>query len=341
VVQIKQIKEKSTWEKFNLGSSNPSFLQSWAWGEFQQNLGRNTYRLGIFEEANLAGISLIYEEKAKIGSFFYCPGPVFLEWKKEYIKSWLEYVDKLAKEKSTAFLRIDPRAIKEPEKKLLKQFGFTSAPLYTQPQCTATIGLTQSEEELRHGMSASTRNNVNAAERKGVQVRQGEREEISIFLKLLEETAKRKTLALPVEKDYHQKQFEILEKEGLMKLFIAESGSQPLSAALIVNYADTAYYLHAANSLEKKNLRASYPLVWYTVLESKKFGVKTFDFWGIASTEDPKDPWAGVTGFKLSFGAKKECFELPFDLPCSSKYQLMRTVEKWRRPVKKILRFGR
>ncbi|MCH7541677.1 peptidoglycan bridge formation glycyltransferase FemA/FemB family protein [Patescibacteria group bacterium] len=341
MIQIREIVDKSTWEKFNLASRNPSFLQSWAWGEFQKKLGRDVYRLGVFKDSNLAGISLVYKEKAKIGSFFYCPGSVFTEWRDEYIKPWLDYVGSLAKEKNVVFLRIDPRIYQESAKKLLRKQGFTPAFGFTQPQCTATIDLTQTEEELRREMSASTRHNVNAAERKGVRVRQGGGEDISVFLKLLKETAKRKTLTLPLEVDYHKKQFKTLEKEGLMKLFVAEANKQVLSAALLINYADTSYYLHAANSLQKKNLRASYPLVWYTVLESKAAGVKKFDFWGIAATEEPKDPWLGVTNFKLSFGAKKECYEPPLDLPYKSNYQLMKVVEIWRKPVRKILRFGR
>ena len=174
-----------------------------------------------------------------------------------------------------------------------------------------------------------------------MRVREGKSGEIKLFLELLKETAKRKTLVLPHEENYHKIQFETLEKEALMRLYIAECSSQPLSAALVVNYADTSYYLHAANSLEKKDLRASYPLVWRTILQAKNVGLKHFDFWGVAPTDDPKHPWSGVTAFKLSFGAKKECYEPPWDLPFSSNYQLMKVVEIWRRPVRKILRFGR
>jgi len=342
VIEIKEVLDKSDWEKFNLGSNNPSFLQSWAWGELQKNLGRGCYRLGVYEGNELVGISLVYAEVAKLGSYLYCPaGPVFKNLKKEHFTKWLEFVANVAKEKNHVFLRVDPRLIDEGAENLFNEAGFTQAPEYTQPQCSATIDLSQSEEDLRHGLSSSTRYNINAAERKGVKVREGKSDEIKIFLELLKETAERKTLTLPHEKNYHKIQFETLEKEGLMKLFIAQTSSQPLSAALVVNYADTSYYLHAANSLEKKELRASYPLVWFSILEAKKAGLKHFDFWGAAPTDDPKHPWGGVTSFKLSFGAKRECYEPPLDLPFSNNYQLMKVVEIWRKPVRKILRFGR
>ncbi|MEX0622025.1 MAG: peptidoglycan bridge formation glycyltransferase FemA/FemB family protein [Candidatus Woykebacteria bacterium] len=339
--QIKEITDKNTWEVFNLASSEPSFLQSWAWGQFQKALGLNIFRLGIFDGEDLVGISQIYEERAKLGSFFYCSaGPVFKGLDKKKVQTWLEYVGDLVKKHGGVFLRVDPRKVSETEKNLFVEAGFTEAPEFTQPQCSAIIDLTKSEEELRHNMSSSTRYNVNSAQRKGVRVREGKKSEVGVFLKLLKETADRKTLVLSAQENYHKKQYETLAAEGLMKLYIAEGNGQPLSAALVVNYADTAYYLHAANSLEKKNLRASYPLVWHTILQAKRAGLKKFDFWGAAPTEDPKHPWSGVTSFKLSFGATKECYESPFDLPYSSKYQLMKVVEIWRRPVRKILRFG-
>ena len=342
MIQIKEISNKPDWEKFNLGSNSPSFLQSWAWGQFQKNLGRDFYRFGIYEGSKLVGISLVYAETAKLGSYLYCPaGPIFKNLKKEHFTKWLEFVTSVAKKKKHVFLRVDPRVIDERVESLVKEAGFNAAPEYTQPQCSAIVDLTKSEEELRHGLSSSTRYNINATERKGVRVREGKKEEIEVFSALLKETSKRKTLVLPHEENYHKIQFETLEKEGLMKLVIAEASSQSLSAALVVSYAGTSYYLHAANSLEKKELRASYPLVWFSILEAKKAGLKHFDFWGVAPTDDPRHSWSGVTSFKLSFGAKRECYEPPWDLPFSSNYQLMKVVEIWRKPVRKILRFRR
>lgn len=225
--------------------------------------------------------------------------------------------------------------------KLLKDFGFVVAPEYTQPECTGIIDLTKSEEEILGQMTPSTRNNIRASQRKGVVIREGSPEEIKIFLKLLAETAQRKLLTLPREGDYHQKQFEALNKDGLMKLFIAEAEGKALSAALVVFYADTAYYLHAANSNLLPKLRASYPLVWYSISESKKAGCKLFDFWGVAENDDSKHPWAGVTSFKLSFGAARECYSPPYDLPLRSSYRLIRVGESVRKPLRKILRYVR
>lgn len=342
MVQIKEIKDKLQWEKFIVSSSNPTFLQSWAWGDFQKSLKRRIYRFGIFDDQKLASVSLLVEEKAKIGSFFYCPGgPVVKKWDKEILEKWLEYVAKLAKINDLVFLRIEPRIIDEFDKKMLNSLGFADAPQYSQPQCSVILDLTKDEGELLSNMSDSTRYNIGAAQRKGVKIREANVNEIRVFEDFLHETSQRKAFTLPVQEGYHRKQFEILELEGLMKLFVAEHEDKPLAAALVLFYADTAYYLHAATSSSKSKLRATYPLVWRAIMEGDKRNLKKFDFWGAAENDDPSHPWAGVTSFKLSFGARKVCYEPPLDLPYKSSYQLMKVIEIWRKPIRRILRFGR
>ena len=339
MILIKEVEEKNLWEGFNLKSSKPTFLQSWTWGDFQRNLGKDFYRLGIYEDNNLVGISLIICQKAKLASFLYCPGgPVFSDWNKDYLKHWLFKASEIAKEKKVSFLRVDPRKLEESQLEILSSFGFVKAPEYTQPPCTAILDLTASEEELRSRLSDSTRYNLNAAERRGVIVREGRESEIKNFVDFLKSTATKKTLVLPIEKNYHEKQFETLRGAGLMKLFIAGYQGEPLAASLVVFYGDTAYYLHAANSYNQPKLRASYPLVWHTIMESKRLGLKWFDFWGAAATDSPKDPWAGVTAFKLSFGAERECYERPYDLPYGGSYQVIRFVEILRRPLRRTAR---
>lgn len=347
MISVKAVDDKKVWEEFILTYEKTStqplggmFLQSWDWGQFQRELGKEVQRVGVFDGGQLAGISLFYLQKAKTGMFVYVPvGPIFPKWRKNCFDKWLDFVVTLAKNKGASFLRIEPRVVSESLGRAFSGAGFIKAASHTQPECTAVVDLIKPEDKLLSAASDSTRYNVRASLRKGVIVRKGRIEEIQTFTNLLKETSKRKTFTLPLEKDYHKKQFETFQKEGLMELFIAEINGETLSAALVLFYNTTAYYLHAANSLKKKELRASYPLVWHCILESRKRGFKWFDFWGIAKGEDPGDPWAGVTSFKLSFGAERVCFDPVFDLPLKSTYLLTKVVETWRKPIRKIIRF--
>ena len=344
MISTSLIEDKKAWEEFVIAYEENSekplggiFLESWAWGEFQKKLGREIHRLGVYEGKRLVGVSILCLQKAKTGSFIYVPaGPIFLKWDKKLFTKWLEFTTNLAREKEATFLRIEPRVVSTVADKLLKEAGFVKAAAYTQPKCTAVIDLAKTEDELLAAASDSTRYNIRASVRKGVNVREGSDKEIQIFVNLLKETAQRKSLTLPIEKDYHKIQFDNLHQEGFMKLFIAEAEREALSAVLVLFYGNSAYYLHAANSLRKKELRVSYPLVWHCILEGKKKGLKWFDFWGASQSEDPNDPWAGVTGFKLSFGAQRVCFDSVYDLPLKNSYLLTKAVETWRKPIRKI-----
>ena len=347
MISISLIEDKKAWEEFVLDYEENAgkllggiFLESWAWGQFQKKLGKEIHRLGVYDGKRLVGISLLYLQKAKTGSFIYTPaGPIFLKWDKKLFTKWLEFTASFAREKEATFLRIEPKVVSTVAGKLLKEAGFVKAAAYTQPKCTAVIDLTKTEAELLAEASDSTRYNIRASVRKGVNIREGSSKEIQVFVNLLKETAQRKSLTLPIEKDYHKVQFDNLYREGLMRLFIAEAEREALGAALVLFYGNSAYYLHAANSLRKRQLRASYPLVWHCILESKKKGLKWFDFWGVSQTENPNDPWAGVTSFKLSFGAERVCFDSSYDLPLKSSYLLTKAVETWRKPIRKIFRF--
>ena len=342
MISTKEILEKTVWEDFVLNSPQPSFLQSWAWGEFQKSLSRSIFRIGVFEGEKLVGVSLLQSESTKVGTFLYCPaGPLFLTWKKAPFSSWLEFVKNVAKEKGYVFLKVDPRVIGTEEQQLFKDSGFRESAEFTQPKCTAILDLSLGEDQILAGMSASTRYNIGMSQRRGVIVRVGGEQEIKGFLKLIEKTAGKRGLVLPKEKNYYQKQYETLHQDGLMEILVASFGGNLLASALVVFYGKTAYYLHAANSYEHTSLRASYNLVWHAILEGKRRGAKLFDFWGVAASDDPSDPWSGITSFKLSFGSKRVFYNPPQDLPLKMTYQFSRLLERARKPLRKLLKVVR
>jgi len=238
------------------------------------------------------------------------------------------------------FVRLEPRVINEEEIKTLEKLGFRTTKSFTQPECTAIVDLSKSEEELLATMSDSTRYNVRNVERKGVQIRKGDTRDIETFEKLLMETAKRHKFTTDVHPDYFKKQYEVLNEKGMIEVFVAEFEKEPLAVSLVTFFGDTTTYLHAASSRSQPRLRAPYLLVWKSMLEGKNQGHKYFDFWGVSpENASSSHPWSGVTSFKLSFGAERKCYAPVFDLPTSNKYLLSKFIELARRPAKKILRF--
>jgi lipid II:glycine glycyltransferase (peptidoglycan interpeptide bridge formation enzyme) len=58
---------------------------------------------------------------------------------------------------------------------------------------------------------------------------------------------------------------------------------------------------------------APYLLHWELIKEAKEKGLKFYDWWGIAASDDPKDPWAGITRFKKGFGGEMVSYPGTFD----------------------------
>lgn len=325
-------------EKFLLDIKHTPFLQSSGWGAFQRKVGNESYHFSILEGKNFLGVATAYKIKAKFNSFLYVPwGPVVNKWEKEPIENFLEKLKDIAQKDNLDFIRLEPRVIEDSGIKILSQFGFKQVKSFTQPECTSIIDLSKEEEELLSSMSGSTRYNVRNVERKGVIVRKGEGSDVTVFEKLLKETANRHKFSTDIHSDYYKIQYEVLRNKDMIDIFVAELENKPLATSLVIFYGDTATYLHAASSGFNPKLRASYLLVWKSILEAKARGYKYFDFWGVA----PKDvssthPWRGVTNFKMSFGGERVCYAPIFDLPTSSKYLLSKFIDITRNPVKKI-----
>ena len=338
--QIEEVKDRSLWEEFIKGIPHTPFLQSFAWGEFQSEIGSKTYRFGFFDKNNLVGLSSVFQITSKFSSYLYVPwGPRLKTWSEDLLKEFLETLLSTANREKLDFIRLEPRNFSEEQAKALSNAGFRKTHSLTQPQCTSIIDLSKSEDELLLEMSDSTRYNVRMVERKGVKVRIGGSKDLDSFEKLLKETASRHGFSTDIHPGYYKKQYEILNRSKLMEIFVAELNNEPLATALVIFYGDTITYLHAASTRSQSKLRAPYLLAWGSILEGKKRGFKYFDFWGVAGENGSANhPWAGVTSFKMSFGGERVCYSPVFDLPTSNRYLLAKFIEVARKPVKKILR---
>lgn len=341
-IEIVEIQDNNRIDSYLKNISKPPFLQGSSWGKFQEEIGNKVRSFGVIGSGAMIGLATVIEIKAKFNSFLYVPwGPVLKNWEKESLVKLIDKLIEIAKEKNLDFIRFEPRNIGETGAKLLENLGFKKTKSFTQPECTAVLDLTKSEEELLSNMSDSTRYNVRMVERRGVQVRKGTLSDVKIFEALLKDTAGRYKFTTDIHEGYYRKQYETLNESGVMEILVAEFEKEPLAAALVTFFGDTATYLHAASNRTRSKLRAPYLLLWKSILESKNKGFKYFDFWGVApENADNSHPWSGVTNFKMSFGAERVCYAPAFDYPITNKYKLVKLVEIARKSLRKILRFS-
>lgn len=278
---------------------NGGFLQSTAWEQIQQNMGRKTWRL--------SDILVIRHDIAQGSNYLYCPRPLF---NTRSLKDFLTEVAFHARLERSLFLKIDP----------IEPLSFNDGSIRMvpseslQPQKTVILDLLKSEDVLLAEMHEKTRYNIHLAERKGVEVatmvNRELKKDMEVFWNILSATAERKKFHL-----HKQAHYEILmnarTNDFSNEFFFAHAsthtGAEVLAAAMINFYhkdtpsshLSSATYLHGASSHTQKELMAPHLLHWRIIQEAKRRGFYFYDFWGIDEAR-----WPGFTRFKLGFGGK-------------------------------------
>jgi len=215
----------------------------------------------------------------------------------------------------TVFVRLEPMTKDGPlsEARLVTKKSLLSG--QASPKATRILDLSKSESELLSEMKPKTRYNIRLAEKKGVTVEKTDN--VDILYKMLEATSQKGGGYFPHQKTYYENLIKHLYKENFVHIFVAKYQNQPLAAILVCFFGETSIYLHGGQGDQMRNLMAPYLCQWEAIKYAKKEGYKYYDFWGVAETDDPNDPWAGISRFKEGFGGEKIIFPGSFDLVTS------------------------
>ncbi|HEV8601481.1 MAG TPA: peptidoglycan bridge formation glycyltransferase FemA/FemB family protein [Patescibacteria group bacterium] len=280
------------WDKktIELGGS---ILQSWAWGEFQESLGLKIFRFSGDDFVNLA-----VETPMPAGKkYLYCPrGPL------GNVDAALADLKKFKDDRTLVFSRIEPT----------HKVDLPISPKEIQPTHNWMLSLTKTEQELLIGMKPKTRYNINLAQRKGVKVRVGTKEDLIPLYQLLLETAGRNGFKLHPQNYYWQAVETMFPR--YLKILIAEYQGKPLAGMLLSLFGDTATYLHGGSASSMKEAMAPYLLHWEAIKLSKSMGLSLYDFGGVTANASQDHAWVGLSRFKKGFGGFEVVFPGAFDL---------------------------
>jgi lipid II:glycine glycyltransferase (peptidoglycan interpeptide bridge formation enzyme) len=291
-------------------------LQSGFWGSFKARFGWNarTFLVDWGEERIMP--LLVVRRHLGLGiAFAYVPWgpelpPDFSAGERQAALEDLACALRGLLPGDTAFVRFDPpwytqgTEFPPPLKKPLLR-----AAADIQPPDSVIIDLDQSEEAVLQGMKPKWRYNIRLAAKKGVSVRRAGAEEIPVFYRLYQETARRDGIAIHNE-DYYAALFDhSLEWKGRpgsagIGLYIAECGGEVLAAIITLFRGREAVYLYGASSDRRRNLMAPYALQWRAMRDAKASGCLSYDLYGIPPGEDPSHPMAGLYLCKTGFGGR-------------------------------------
>ena len=320
--------QKSYWDEW-IAKESGEFLQSWSWGNFQKELGRKVWRIGVFREDGVQPVLLALVVKQRLilnKNYLYSPrGPIIKDV--SAFGFFLDEIKKLASLEKSFFLRIEPTGM------VLKQEILRNLNLQktkpVQPQKTLVLDLDKPEKELLKEMQYETRYAIKTAERRGVKIIKlrelsDKKRGFEKFWEIFQETNKRHRLKFYL-KNYYLK---ILTFDDNLhsKLFLADLNAEIISGAVILFFKKRAIYLYSASLRGYGRYNAPTLLLWEAIKEAKVSGFKVFDFWGIAGNE--KKNWAGVAAFKKSFGGKEIEYPGAWDLALNKRIYFLYKLAK-------------
>lgn len=338
--EFKNIAEKETWESYVLTRPEASFLQSWNWGEFQAVMGKKVFRVGVFQNQNQIGALLIVKETAKRGNYLTLAGGPLIDWDKLSVKQLAEifgYLKKLAHQEKCLFIRFRPQALDTPAlREQLSLMGVRPAPMHLTADLTLRLDLTQTEEQLMGGMRKNTRYEVRRAAKENIHVKFSKNPaEIEKFHEHQLALAKKHGF-VPFSQKFLYEQFKVFAADDQALLISSYQGEQLLATALVLFYNREAVYHYGISTAANDRLPGSYAAQWVAILEAKRRGCLTYNFWGIAPAEEKQHRFAGVSLFKRGFGGQETAYLPAHDLPVSPFYWLTNLFEKLRRQARHL-----
>lgn len=301
-------------------------LQGRPWACFQQALGN---QILWCESDNWSYMAVVTAGKGV--NYLYAPyGPTATD--KASLDQAISSLKMAAKSLGLDFVRCEPYGVST---ETVTSLGLRKV-RSVQPQESLVIDLKQDPITLRSSLSSSHRNTINGAERRGLVLRSStDMSDLVPFLELMHMTAKTRHFhAYPGS--YYKTLAETLIPQGRAKFFVAEYQGKAVSVSLCMDYFSTRAYSYTGNDPQSRNLRATAPLVWKIIEDSRADGFERFDLWGIAPIgSSSKHPWAGFSEFKRSFGGQEMFYSGTYEIPIAKlKYHTHRIAKQIARSLK-------
>ena len=174
----------------------------------------------------------------------------------------------------------------------------------------------ETPESLLAGMNQLWRRNIRKAEKSGVTVAQGTRDDLAAFHPLYVETAERDHFA-PRPLSYFETMWDALRAEDpdRIRLYLAHHEGDLVAATTWVRVGRHAWYSYGASSTAKREVRGSNAVQWRMICDALAAGASVYDLRGITEGLEADDPHLGLIQFKVGTGGQAVEYLGEWDLP--------------------------
>lgn len=179
-------------------------------------------------------------------------------------------------------------------------------------------GTPKTGDELLKSMNQLWRRNIKKAEKSGVEVRQGTRDDLARFHHIYLETAERdgftgRALA------YFETMWDALNAEDAdrMRVYLAEHEGDLVAATTFVRVGTHSWYSYGASTTAKRDVRGSNAIQWRMIRDAVAAGGDVYDLRGITEGVGADDPEIGLIQFKVGTGGDAVAYLGEWDKPIS------------------------
>ena len=305
-------KSKKDYTEFLSIHERCNFQQSLEWAKVKSNW-KNEIILAEDSSGKIIGsLSVLIRKIPIFGNIMYSSrGPVCNTHDTEALKQLTDGAKELAKKYNAIVLRIEPDIKSDDEefRKIVTNLGYKikdDAKNFRdelQPRYVFRLDIKgKTEEEVMAGFHQKWRYNIRLATKKGVEVREGTREDLKDFHRIMVETGARDGFIIrPLA--YFEKMYDELGPEH-MKLLMAYYEGKPISGVIPIFYGNKTWYLYGASSNEHRNLMPNYLLQWEMIKMAIARHDDVYDFRGVSGVVDENHPQYGLYRFKKGFGGE-------------------------------------
>lgn len=355
----KALPKKRTWNEIVQSFAGAHLLQTSQWADLKSRFGWHPSYL-IWEEDQAgwkmqisqhpeiesgkpAAAGLLLERDGLLGlRIIYMPkGPLLTDWSNSGLSA--KVLDDLAeytRQRKALQLKIDPDLVLgtgipgeehfqqntegEEFQEILRQKGWVTSREQVQFRNTVLVDLQEDEDKILARMKSKTRYNIRLSGRKGIQVRLGDIDDLSVLYRMYAETSRRAGFTIRGE-SYYQNLWRLFMddepgdgNEPRAQPIIAEFEGKMVAAAVIFKFGDRSWYLHGMSSAEHNEKMAPHLVQWEAMRWAKEQGCTVYDMWGAPDQFDETDPLWGVYRFKRGYGGEVTLTIGAWDYPASS-----------------------
>lgn len=317
-----------------------SFLQTPEWAQVKREW--KSVSLGWFAGEELVGAGLVLFREAPVikRSLAYLPEGPDIDWFTSDLNAWLEPLLTYLKQAGSFTVKIgvpvpirrwhndtiknaigvasrladvtpdwvEPRA--EKLRAQLQASGWKQETAETgfgdvQPRYVFTVDIAgRTDDELLTSFNQLWRRNLKKADKSGVTVRIGTREDLAAFHTAYVETAARDGFR-PRPLAYFERYWDAFNAlPDCLRLYLAEVDGEVAAATIWIRSGKHAWYSYGASTTRHRDFRPSNAIQWRMLRDSRDLGCHTYDLRGISDTLEESNPLFGLIRFKLGIGGQ-------------------------------------